>query len=50
MNEKDNFALVPRPPSAVAKGGPGTRCILSDMFPQRRTAASFSLAVLRWTE
>jgi TPR repeat protein len=31
MNERDNFALVPRPPGAVAKGEPGAKRILSDM-------------------
>lgn len=31
MNEKDNFALVPRPPSAVEKAEPGAKLILSGM-------------------
>ncbi len=31
MNEKNNFALVPRPPSAIEKSQPGAKRILSDM-------------------
>lgn len=31
MKEKDNFALVPRPPSAVEKTAPGAKRILSGM-------------------
>ena len=31
MNEKDNFALVPKPPSAVEKAAPGAKRILSGM-------------------
>jgi TPR repeat protein len=31
MNEKDNFALVPRPPSAIEKTAPGAKRILSGM-------------------
>jgi TPR repeat protein len=31
MTKKDNFALVPRPPGAVAKGEPAAKRILSDM-------------------
>jgi tetratricopeptide (TPR) repeat protein len=31
MNEKDNFALVPRPPGAIEKAEPGAKRILSGM-------------------
>lgn len=33
MNEPNNFALVPRPPGALAKAEPGAKRLLSDMVP-----------------
>ena len=31
MDDKNNFALVPRPPSAIEKSQPGAKRVLSDM-------------------
>jgi hypothetical protein len=40
MNEKDNFALVPRPPGAVDKAEPGAKRIMPECFaPSPKTVA-----------
>lgn len=39
MNEKDNFALVPRPPGALEKTAPGAKRILSGMVADTLTLA-----------
>ena len=36
MNEKDNFALVPRPPGALDKAEQGAKRILSGMVAYNR--------------
>jgi hypothetical protein len=35
MEEKDKFALVPKPPSALGKADLGAKCILSGQTPIR---------------
>lgn len=40
MNEKDNFALVPKPPSSLLKSEPGTRRILSGMVADTLAVAT----------
>ena len=39
MNETDNFALVPRPPSAVEKAQPGAKRILANMVKETLSLA-----------
>lgn len=60
MNEKNDFALVPRPPSAVEKAEPGAKRILSGMVADtlalaskeraETPAARFRIGEFKWCE
>ena len=54
MNEKNDFALVPRPPSTIEKSKPGPKRILSSMVTETlalaSAAAEFRIGDYEWCE
>ena len=48
MNEKDNFALVPRPPGALEKAEPGAKRILSGMVADTLALRNAAVTAEEW--